>query len=106
MRTGSRQKAKRIAAFAFLLCFLLASLLSQALMLTHAGHGHDHYGPDGECAICAHISKAETLRRQFGAAGGVVSMALVGMFAMAAFLCCAFALRFTTSVHLKIRLNN
>ena len=107
MQASNRKKTKRIAALAFLLCFVVASLLSQALMLTHTGHEHDHYGPSGECAVCTCIQNAETLRRQFGAAGGsVMPMALIGLYAAAVLLCCVFALRFATPVYLKIRLNN
>ena len=106
MCTSNRQKTRRIAAFAFLLCFVLISVLSLVLMLTHANHGHDHYGPSGECAVCTHIQNAETLRRRFGAGGSAISMALVGLFSMAALLFCAFAVCFSTPVYLKIRLNN
>ena len=106
MRTGSGQKVKRIAALVFLLCFVTASLLSQAFILAHAHHEHDHLGVGGECAVCAQIQNARDQLKQFGAASVNVSVGLVGLFAVIALLCCAAASQFSTPVRLKIRLNN
>jgi len=106
VQASRQQKTKRITALVFLLCFVAASLLSQAIILTHAGHEHDHFGSGGECAVCTYIQNAEALRRQFGAVSSVVVTALVGLFAIATLLCCAVAFRSATPVYLKIRLNN
>ena len=106
MRTYSRPNAKRMTAFAFLLCFVIISLLSEAFVLTHANHQHDHYGAGGECAVCAQIQSIENQRRQLGAAAGNISTAWAGLFAAVIFLCFVFGFQFQTPVHLKTRLNN
>jgi hypothetical protein len=106
MRTGKRQNAKRIAALAFLLCFIMAALLSEAFVLTHARHRHDHYGAGGSCAVCAQIQNIENQRRQLGAAFVGLPMAWVGLFAAIALLCCVSAARILTPVRLKTRLNH
>jgi len=106
MRTGNRQQAKRVAALALLLCFLMVALLSGAFILTHANHQHDHLGVGGECAVCAQIHSLENQLKQFGAASGGVSFGLAGLFAVTALLCCVSVTQYATPVRLKIRLNN
>jgi len=106
MRTGNRYNIKRMLALAFLLCFVVVALLSEAFVLTHAYHEHDHYGVNSGCAVCAQIQSIENQRRQFGAAFSSAPMALFGLFAAAALLCCVSASQFLTPVHLKTRLNN
>ena len=106
MRASNTQHGKRITALVFLLCFIMTALLSEAFILTHANHDHDHLGIGGGCAICAHIQSVEGLRRQFGAASFGVALAWAGLFAVAALLCCISAFRFSTPVCLKTRLNN
>lgn len=106
MRVSNRQKAQRITAFMFSLCFVMAALLSEAFVLTHADHHHDHSGTSGECAVCAQIQNIENQRRQYGAAAGSLPMAWFALFAAIALPCCASFSCLQTPVRLKIRLNN
>ena len=106
MRAGNKQKAKRVTALAFLLCFAMAALLFEAFLLTHANHTHDHYGMDNECAVCAQIHSLENQLRQFGAASGGITVGLAGLIAAIALLCRTTAFRPPSPVRLKIRLNN
>ena len=106
MRTGNRQKAKRITALAFLLCFLMVALLSEAFILTHANHQHDHLGAGGGCAVCAQIQSIENQRKQCSVASAGVSLAWIGLFAAFVFLCFILGFHLQTPVRLKTRLNN
>jgi len=106
MRTSNRKSAKRLTAFVFLLCFVMAALLAEAFIFTHANHDHDHYGINDECVICVQIHSLENLLKQFGGVSVGVSLALLGLFVAIALLRCISALRFSSPVRLKIRLNN
>jgi len=106
MRAGNRKAGKRVTALAFLLCFLIAALFSEAFLLTRASHEHHHMNAGGECIVCAQIRCLENLLKQFGAAAGGILMALLGLFAAIAALCRVSALQLSTPVRLKTRLNN
>lgn len=106
MRAGNRKNSKRFTALAFLLCFLIAALLSEAILLARADHEHHHIEAGGECVVCAQMHCLENLLRQFGAATGGVLLAWIGLFATIAALCYVSVLLLTTPVRLKTRLNN
>jgi len=106
MRISNRYNTKRMLALAFLLCFLLAALLSEAFLLARANHEHDHFGAGGSCATCAQIQNIENQRRRSDAAASGLSAVWIGLFAAAALLCCVSLSQFLTPVLLKTRLNN
>jgi len=106
MRAGNRRSSKRVTALAFLLCFLIAALLSEAFLLASTDHGHHHLDAGGECVVCAQMHCLENLLRQFGAATGGVLMAWIGLLTAIAALGRVSAARFSTPVRLKTRLNN
>lgn len=104
---NNKQFNKRFIALAFLLCFIVVSILSEAFILTHAGHAHDSNGIGGGCATCAQIQSVENLLKQLGTAVVSAASAFAGMFAF------ILIIRFTSSnitlltpVTLKIRMNN
>ena len=72
--TKRKQTAKRTIALAFLICFILVSLLSEAFIITHANHEHDHDGAGGTCSTCAHIQSAENLLKQLGTASLIAAL--------------------------------
>jgi hypothetical protein len=96
----------RLIAVLLCVCFIAAVLLSAAFILTHTRHEHDHDGPGGACAVCAHISSARNvLKSLFTAAAGGGGAAC--LFAVYAFLASAAPRTDRASlVRLKIRLNN
>ena len=106
MRASYRKTAKRIAVLAFLLCFVMAALLSEAFILTHANHRHDHIDVGSECVVCAQMQDRENQLAQFGLAVIGVPLALMGLFGVAAFLRSVSAFCFSSPVYLKTRLNN
>ena len=106
MRAGSRKSTKRMIALAVLLCFVMVALISEAFVLTHANHEHDHFGAGGSCAVCAQIQNIENQRKRLGTAAAGVSAVWLGLFAAIALLCCVSPSQFLTPVLLKTRLNN
>jgi len=116
MRTCSKKNDKRLVALAFLLCFLMVALLSQAYILTNARHWHTHHGhahtehshysANEQCVVCAQIHSIEHLLKQFGAAVVCLPTGLLGLFAAIALLCGVSAFRFLSPVNQKTRLNN
>ena len=70
----------RIIALAFLVCFLIVSVLSSAFIFTHAEHAHDHNGVDGSCATCAQLQSAENILKQLctALAGALFVIAEIG----------------------------
>ncbi|MCL2678364.1 MAG: hypothetical protein FWE85_04855 [Clostridiales bacterium] len=103
----SRQRVKKIAALAFLLCFILVSLFSQTLILTSAHHEHDQLGADGGCVACVHLSAAINILKSLFAA---LSAAAFASWCFSALLSLvkpsAFHTDSRTLVKMKIRLNN
>jgi len=106
MRTKDSPRAKRLITLAFLLCFVMAALISEAFILTHANHEHDHLGIGGECIVCAHIHSIENLVKQLGVAAGGLSTAWLGLFAAITLLFCVSAFWLSSPILLKTRLNN
>jgi len=105
-KKSHKQPSKRIAALAFLMCFVMVSLLSEVFFLTHTSHEHDHLG-GGSCVVCAHIQSAESLLRRFIAVSGGVLFGLVNLFAAIAGLDFISALfRSQTLIALKMRMNS
>jgi uncharacterized protein Veg len=107
IETGRKRPAQRAAALVFCVLFMVAFIFSSIFIFTYQDHEHDHNGPDGSCATCAHLMAAKNLIKSFSAA-------LVG--ATLVFGCLAailFALRpidlrarINTLIRLKVRLNN
>jgi hypothetical protein len=98
----------RTVVLALCVCFVAASLLSAAFILTHVRHEHDHNGPTGSCAACTSISVALDVLRTISAAapgGAIVAFAmLLGVYVLLRFG--APRRGVFTLVNLKIRLNN
>jgi hypothetical protein len=97
---------KRLTALALCLVFIAVSLLAAVFVYTHLNHTHDHNGPEGSCATCAHIAVAENLRRQLGTGAVAVVLAFGMLFALLAVLKpVVFGGSRCTLVSAKIRLN-
>ena len=102
-----RQTKKRAIAMSFLICFIVISLLSEAFILTHADHVHDHNGAGGACTTCAQIQNTDNILRQLGTAVISGFIVLAGLYAVAAIgkgVCSNIAV--LTPVASKIRMNN
>ena len=107
LKYNDRQKAKRISAFAVLLCFIVVLLLSETFILTHAGHEHDRNGVQGSCVACAQIQNAENSLKQLGMVAKGALCALIILFASIAVIkSVASQTGFLTLVDLKVKLNN
>jgi hypothetical protein len=94
---------------ALLVCiiFIAASLLSAAFILTHANHAHDHAGPDGSCATCAHVMAAGNLLRTVGIAVAMAALSFGTHYAVSSALKhIASESVLPTLVSLKVQLNN
>lgn len=101
-------KQKIIITLAFLICFIIVSLLSEAFILTHSNHAHDRNGSHGACATCDQIQNAENLLKQLGTASLVAASFITGLFPVVA-ITQAFSFITTTlitPVTLKIRMIN
>ncbi len=106
-RANVRQTKKRLLTLAFLICFIIVSLLSEAFILTHAGHEHDHNGVNGTCATCAQIKNAENLLKKLGTASLVAAYTIAGLFSAAVITHTFWAVTSAlTPVTLKIKMNN
>jgi len=104
---NNKQSKKRLIALAFLLCFIVVSILSEVFILTHADHVHDNAEVDGSCATCAQIQNAENLWKQLGTAVVSAASTLAGLFAVIAMIQPASSgITLPTPVTLKIRMNN
>jgi hypothetical protein len=102
--TSGGQTAKRFAAFACLLCFAAAVLLSGAFILTHTEHGHEHESAGGDCSVCAHLHHAETLLKTFVTAVSDAPFTFIILFAAISLLFVA-SYYYWSPVELRIRLN-
>jgi fucose 4-O-acetylase-like acetyltransferase len=103
---GKRPAARRIA---LLLCvfFIVASVLSAAYILAHVNHHHDHYGPDGSCAVCAQLTAAVHTLKIISVVTACAALLFGGAFAALSVLRSAgLQAGFVTPVRLKVRLNN
>ena len=106
-KTKNKRSVKKIITLALLVCFLLLAIFSEAFILSHAAHEHDHNGIDGGCAVCALLHNTENLFRQFGIAAAVILVWFTALLSGTAFLSFVFSLLFVnTPVKLKIRFNN
>ena len=102
-----KQAAIRIITLAFLVCFVMVSLLSEAFIFSHLHHEHDHNGVGGNCATCAQIHSTENTLKQLIATIGGASFSISGLFAFMSVLCVGmFLLDSQTLVKLKIQMNN
>ena len=103
----NHQTKTKIAALAFLTCFLVVSIISGAFILSHADHNHDQNGVGGGCETCAQIQSAETILKQFGIVLCGALFAIAGLYAaVRAFKAISVNIPLCTPVTLKIRLNN
>ena len=104
---NDKQSKVRIIALAFLVCFLVVSVLSSAFILTHTDHQHDHNGTNGSCATCAQLQSAENVLKQFSTALIGAWFALAGLFVtIKTFQAIAGYVYFSTPVTQKIKMNN
>ena len=102
-----KQNVKKIFVFTILICFLMFSLYSEAFLLTHAEHEHNHNGIGGSCTVCVQFQNAENLFKQFGLPVAATSSWLYNLLAVITFLCFVSSLLdLYTPVELKTRLNN
>ncbi|MCL2818054.1 MAG: hypothetical protein FWD39_06700 [Clostridiales bacterium] len=97
----------KIVAFVFLLCFIIVLLLSEAVLLTHVNHEHDHLGANAKCATCAYLTAAGNLLKSLFAALAGAALTF-GCFSaiFPVFKSAGFHTGFPTLIRLKTRLNN
>jgi len=82
-RANVRQTKKRVLTLAFLICFIIVSLLSEALILKLADHEHDHNGVNGTCVTCTHVKNAENLLKKLATASLVAAYTIAVLFSAA-----------------------
>lgn len=104
-QSANRSMMQNIALI-LCMCFIVVSLLSTALILTHANHEHDHDGPNGSCTTCIHLVTAENLHKQLSTAI-VVPVSAFALFSFISFFLKSFASSICSStlITLKVRLN-
>jgi hypothetical protein len=87
--------------------YVVAILFSAAVILSHAGHIHDHHGAGGACQTCVHITAAGNLLKTVGTAA-MVAAAAVGLRFGVVLLARRAPKQAVLSglVGLKVRLNN
>lgn len=110
-RTAGRRRknrpAVRILAFIFCIAYIAFALTGTALLAAHVNHVHDHSGPDGSCAACAHMAAVGNMLKQLlpaslGAAAVFACLLTALFFFRPAFLpICSYS-----PVALKVKLNN
>jgi len=106
-KSNKNHTQKRFIAIAILLCFFIVFFISEAYILTHAEHEHDHDGIDGNCAVCAYIQNAENFLRLIKSAVKNISLIVVGLFLSASSLYSVFRFaKFLTPIKLKVRMND
>ena len=104
---NTKQTAMKFVTLGVLICFIFVFFLSEAFILTHAEHKHDHNGAKGSCTTCIQIHNAENLLRQFNLAVSGASFAFISLLAAIAILFSLSYLNETkTLVILKTRMNN
>ena len=105
--TRNKQAVTGLLALALLLCFVFLALFSEAFVLSHADHAHDHSGMDGSCMICVHLRHVENLLRQLTMSVAAAFFGFVRQIAAVAVLSsAAWAFGLFTPVALKTRLNH
>jgi hypothetical protein len=105
--SGQKQAVKRLLVLAIGVLFISGAILSASFILRHAHHEHDHNGPEGGCATCAHLMVVDNLLKLLSAA--LVGAAIVAWYfpgarsilKPAGLQTCLFSL-----IHLKVRLNH
>jgi len=104
---NNKQAKRRIAALAFLLCFLFVSVFSKVFIFAHADHKHDHSGIGGACVTCVRIQRAENVLKLLGVGLAVALFSVVVIYFTVGILTAIFVPSFPpTPVKLKIRMNN
>lgn len=109
MHRGADKKASaiRFIAMALLACLISVTVLSGLFLVTQTNHEHDHNGPAGTCATCAHIATTENILKQLSAALAVAGIAVGGSFALISHLKAIFSEPVSfTPVLLNVRQNN
>ena len=104
----NNQRTKRFTVLILLVCFIMFFLLlSEAFLLIHAEHEHDHKGIGGSCNICVQLHNAESLLKHLGMAVAAISLGFISLLtAMATIPSVLFSLGLCTPIKLKTRINN
>ena len=103
----NRRTKSRIIVFAFLICFIIASPLSEAYILSQANQEHEHNDIDGRCATCVHIQNTVNMLKQLAIYPGGTLSAFIDSTAAIMFIYSVLSLiAFCTLINLKVRLNN
>jgi len=106
-RTKSKNTLKQTIVVTLLVCLIIVFLLSEAFVLLHSDHNHDHDGIGGSCAVCVQISSLENLLKQLSLSVDGVVFALINLFvALIILFCAASLIKSQTPVKLKIQMNN
>ena len=105
--TKSKNALKRAIAVTLLVCFIIVFLFSEAFVLLHSDHNHDHDGIGDICAVCVQISSFENMLKQLSLSVGGIIFTLINLFVVLIILGCAASLtKSQTLVKLKIQMNN
>jgi hypothetical protein len=104
-KADNRLTVRRATAFALLVCFVAAMILSQVLVVALADHDHNHNGIDGGCTVCAQLSETQG---RLGHANALARIPAVSLADLAGILTVSavFMADRLSLVHLKIQLNN
>jgi len=104
----SAQTAKRIIAFVCLLCFIIAILFSNALVLSHAAYCHDHghsRNISEICTLCTLLNNAGRPLKALGLAiGGSLPLLVVLFTAMSLLFIASYT--YWSPIELRIRMNH
>jgi hypothetical protein len=104
---NSKSINKRTIALVFLACFLIFSVLSGALLLTHTNHEHNSNGDYGSCTTCIQIQNIEKIFKQISTIAVGILFAIIGFFAVIAIIKEIMAyIVFSNPIVLKIRMDN
>ena len=104
---NNKNAKKKAIVLAFLLGFIIAALFSEAFVLIHASHEHDHNAAGGGCSVCADIQNAENILKLLGMIICGASAVSAGLFAALMLPAPAFSQAgFASLVSLKVRMNN
>jgi len=107
IKTRAKQSTKKKVLLVFFVCFIMLSLLSEAFILTHADHEHDHNGIGSSCTLCVQFHNIESLLKQFAMAVAVARYGFIGLLTVIAILRSISPLYgISTSIELKTQLNN
>ena len=105
--TQDKKNAMKTLALAVLLCFVFLTLLSEAFLLSHVEHKHEHNGIGGRCTVCVQFQNAESLRKMEGMSVNAAHDGLLCLFTVITMVFVVPCLTgFCTLVQLKTRLNH